>query len=398
MNLLSSLFNLGVRPEHDVFEKRLVRAVNILGCFSILSVTGTAIFGFFFQHNFSSVYILFGLPVFISVLVLNYRGKTMLSISLLFIISAIILGIYSIRTTEESYTHSLFILNIIGLSLLYKKERARNYLYVSLGATILAIIFVLLAFHFNWFTEFRDPLTFPKEQRRFTFVMLIICSIVFSVVVVVSYNQQHRAMENSLEEQRVLLAEVNHRVKNNMAVIISLINLQRSTISNLETKEALREIHDRIMAMALVHQKMYENKSKSAIDIGAYINELVGEIRKSLDIRNNIEFEIEYDAIKLDFSKTIPLGLILNELITNSVKHAFVTTDHPKISISMKSVPHDRIQLIVSDNGVGFNQNAKEATIGLGISLIESLAEQLDGKWNFEGKNGFVFRLTLPEN
>lgn len=396
MNPFKAFFNIGVRPEHDISDARFIRAVNVLGGNAIVSVIGVSLYGYFVQQNPTGFYPLFILPFFLGVIYLNHAQKTMLAVSILFIASAAILGIYSIRTGEKSYTHTLYVLNIIGLSLLYRKEKTRKYFYVSMIATVISIVVVLLSFQFNWFIELRDPLVHPDHERRLIFFLLIVCSILFSMVVVVSYNQQHRAMENSLEEQRVLLAEVNHRVKNNMAVIISLINLQRNNAKNEETQYALRDIHDRIMAMALVHQRMYENKSKSAIEIGGYINELINELRKSLDIKDNIEFTITSDQIFLDVSQTIPLGLILNELVTNSIKHAFEFTAKPTIDISVKKLDAGTLELIVHDNGKGIDEQEIKANGGLGLSLIQSLSEQIEGKCTFKKENGFIFRLSFP--
>ena len=148
--------------------------------------------------------------------------------------------------------------------------------------------------------------------------------------------------------------------------------------------------------MALVHLKMYENKNKSAIELEPYIKELVSEINNSISISQKIKFEYDLDPINLDVSSAIPMGLILNELITNAIKHAFSEIAFPEITISLKCIEGRIIELTVKDNGKGLPKNAEENEDGIGISLIRSLSEQLDGTCSFENANGMIFHLAIP--
>jgi len=396
MKLLKSILNIGVLPEHTRFEARLIRAINILAGYAILSMIFATCYGYYFQKNESSLYALLSLPLFFLVIYFNKINKSFIAITVLFISSAVVLGIYSVRVGEASFTHSMFVLNLMGLALIYRNQKARFYFYLCLIFTLICLITVLVIFHNNWFVEFRDPLVIPERDRELNFFMLILCSLIYMAVVVSTYQQQTFDIENSLNEQRVLLAEVNHRVKNNMAIIISLLNMQRNVSKEPETIEALQDVHDRIMSMALVHQKMYENKSKSSIELDTYINELIDEIRNSLDLSNNVAFETDIEAICMDVSTAIPLGLILNELITNAMKHAFKNIEHPKITISLKEVNSYSIELIVSDNGGEISLEKLKQGSGLGISLIQSLADQIDSKYEFVVDKGLVFKLLIP--
>lgn len=396
MNLLNTFFNRGVLPEHDVFQVRLIRAVNVLGGNAIMCILLAAFYGFFIQNNDASLYTLISLPFFILVLYLNKTQRNLLAIAILFSVSAILLGIFSIRVGEESYLHSLYVLNIIGLSLLYRQQHAKMYFYISISVTLLCILIVLISFLNNWFVDFRDASVNPIEERKVYYAILIICSVVFSIVVVSSHKQQQRAMNAALEEQKVLLAEVNHRVKNNLAIIISLLNMQRNISDNEETKESLLDIHDRVMSMALVHEKMYKNKNKNTIELESYITDLVSEIRNSIDINRNIDYTIDIEPLNLEVTTVIPLGLILNELITNAMKHAFKDNKTPKILISVKRIHEINFELIVHDNGVGATTEVLKGKNGLGVDLIQSLCEQIEGKCTFEVQNGLVFKLHAP--
>lgn len=396
MNLLRSLLNIGVRSEHDVFRVRLIQAVNILSVNGIICMLFAALYGTFVQHNPTSFIILFAIPFFLLTLYFNRIQKVLLSMSLLFMSNSSILAFYSIRTGEESYTHILFVLMIIALSLLYRRGEHKKVFYINLAFTLLSIAFVLICYKQNWFIQFKDPFIIPVEQRQLNFIILIFCTLLFSMVVAVTYQVQHKAMQDSLDEQKVLLAEVNHRVKNNLAIIVSLLNLQRNSSTDPKTKEALQDVHDRVMAMALVHQKMYEKKSKNAIELDTYITDLVSEIKRSLDINKNIDVKINIEPIQLNVSFAIPLGLILNELITNSIKHAFDGVEKPEIKIDFIKTADDDYQLTVKDNGIMDPIGKINAETGLGIGLINSLTEQVEGTSNFKFRDGLTFELIMP--
>jgi two-component sensor histidine kinase len=283
----------------------------------------------------------------------------------------------------------------MGLSLLYRREKAKIYFNTSLYFTIFCILFVLISFKFHWFDGFIDTSVVADEQRKMSFYILLVCSLVYSFVIVTTYRQQYKRMQDSVEEQTVLLAEVNHRVKNNLAIIISLLNMQKNATGNSETKNAIQDVHDRIMSMALVHQKMYQNKNKTSIELGNFIADLVVEIRNSLDLKENIMYETMIDSVRLDVSIAIPIGLILNELITNSIKHAFHEIEEPNISITLTK-KDGLIELVMKDNGMGTTLENLNENTGIGMSLIQSLVDQIEGKYTFEVNNGVSFKLIFP--
>ncbi|MEY3238439.1 MAG: hypothetical protein RI883_2540 [Bacteroidota bacterium] len=395
MNLLKSFYNLGVHSDQDAGDMKMIRTVNLLAANAFVCVILATLFGYFAQNNESSLYTLFSLPLFALGIYLNIKRKILSAITVLFLSSSLLLAVYSLRTGEETYTHVLFVLNIMGLSLLYRKEKAKMYYNTSLYFTISCILFVLISFKLNWFENFVDTSLIAENQRELNFYILLVCSLVYSFVIISSYRSQYKQMQNAIEEQKVLLAEVNHRVKNNLAVIISLLNMQKNATGNRETKNALQDVHDRIMSMALVHQKMYQNKDKTSIELGNFIADLVVEIRKSLDLKENILYETMIDSVNLDVSIAIPVGLVLNELITNSIKHAFQETKEPNISITLTK-KDGYIELVMRDNGMGATFDNLNQNAGIGMSLIQSLVDQIEGTYSFEVKNGLAFTLEFP--
>jgi two-component sensor histidine kinase len=142
---------------------------------------------------------------------------------------------------------------------------------------------------------------------------------------------------------------------------------------------------------------MYENKSKSAVDLKPYIMERVSEITNSIGIAHTIDVIYELDAINLDVSSAISIGLILNELIANSIKHAFRDVQKPSIEISLKKMEGNWIELIFKVNGKGMSLE-KAVQRGIGIGLIQSLTDQLDGTCAFLNEQGMTFCLAIPNN
>jgi len=185
------------------------------------------------------------------------------------------------------------------------------------------------------------------------------------------------------EEKTILLKEIHHRVKNNLQLIISLLRLQSYQIENKETNQSFNEAINRIIAISSIHEKIYQNESFSEIDIEEYFKDLSKEIINMQDYNRDIEtnFSFEMNSIQLD--PIIPLALIFNELISNSIKHFKNYDKQLVIDISFKKRDKKILQLIYSDNGTWI-ENEKKNT--LGIELITALTLQLNGKINLQKK------------
>lgn len=391
-----TILNAGVTPELDVFDANCIRATNRFGFYGTIASCIGLSYGFFLEETSSSNLSSIIFPFLIGILFLNRYQKNLLAIFLGFVALSVIIAFFSIRNGEDSATHFLFSIALISLTLFYRKEKSIRYFFSSMGVILIAAIIVALYFSFKG--QF-----FPQKnefnslfQRRLVYFLLLLSSVSLTFILVYSYKKNYKFLENAVEEQQTLLAELNHRVKNNMAIIISLLNMQKNRTDNPETLEALQDVHDRVMSMALVHQKMYQNKNISMVELAPYITELIAEIRNSIDIKKNITFRTEIEPIQLDLSTTIPLGLILNELITNAIKHAFPNKENPEIFISLKQVDDNHFEVLVLDNGIGSTAPNLSKRNGLGMKLIESLTEQINGKCEFKTDNGLHFKLIVP--
>jgi two-component sensor histidine kinase len=391
-----SVLNAGVTSDLDAFDANCIRAMNRIGFYGTLASCVGISYGFFLEDapSFNLSFVIF--PILVSILILNRYQKNLLAILIGFVALSIIIAFFSIRNGEDSATHFLFSFAIISLTLFYRKEKSIRYFFSSMGVILIAAIIVALSFNYNWQLFPRNSELDSLFQRRVIYFLLILSSVSLTFILVYSYKKNYKVLENALEEQQTLLAELNHRVKNNMAIIVSLLNMQKNRTDNIETQEALQDVHDRVMSMALVHQKMYQKQNISMVELAPYITELIAEIRNSIDLKKNIAFKTEIAPIQLDISTTIPLGLILNELITNAIKHAFPSKENPEIFISLKKVDESHFEVLVLDNGIGSLPPNPPKSNGLGLKLIESLTEQINGKCEFTSDNGLRFKLIVP--
>ena len=196
------------------------------------------------------------------------------------------------------------------------------------------------------------------------------------------------------------MKEIHHRVKNNMQVISSLIKLQSSYIKDQKYIEIFKESQNRIKAMALIHEKLYQSKDLVNIDFPEYVKNLVnGLIRSYRSGANTIGLKAEISDVDIGVDSAMPCGLIINELVSNSLKHAFPEGEGGEIKITMRSVNGSEIELIVSDNGVGFPEDIDfRKTDSLGLQLVSTLAEgQLHGTVELKSDKGTEFKIRFKE-
>ena len=198
-----------------------------------------------------------------------------------------------------------------------------------------------------------------------------------------------------LSEKEWLLREIHHRVKNNLQVVNSLLASQAAFLKDRTAIKAMKESQHRIQAMSLIHQKLYNSENHSSIYMPQYIGELVEYLKDSFNIKQNVFFQLDIEPLWLDVTKVIPLGLILNEIITNAFKYAFPHSQEDKISIQLKS-EGNKIMLIVADNGHGLPENYNHSkNDSFGMTLIRGMAEDLEGNFAIENHHGTKISVTF---
>jgi PAS domain S-box-containing protein len=203
----------------------------------------------------------------------------------------------------------------------------------------------------------------------------------------------------SLNEKEILLKEIHHRVKNNLQVISSMLRLQSEYIEDKLGKEIFRESQNRVMSMALVHEKLYRTQDLAMIDIDDYIKNLINNLYQSYGVKYSlIKYYVNCNNIKLNIETTIPLGLILNELITNIFKHAFGIDREGSITVSLEKVNERELKLQIKDTGIGFSKEIDfRNTKTLGLQLVITLCKQLGGTIEMSVIDGTSFIICFEE-
>jgi PAS domain S-box-containing protein len=206
-------------------------------------------------------------------------------------------------------------------------------------------------------------------------------------------------IKTSLQEKEILLKEIHHRVKNNLQVISSLLNLQAYNSSDPQLLKILREGQNRIRSMALVHEKLYQSKDLSRIDFAEYIRNLAVHLFHSYQVDpGRVQLKQDIEGIFLDINTGIPCGLIMNELISNSLKHAFPGGRSGNVYLELKRQDDRRLCLVVRDDGIGLPEGLDiQKTKTLGMQIVTLLAYQLDGTIELSRKQGTEFRILFQE-
>ncbi|MFS0518046.1 sensor histidine kinase [Nostoc sp. UIC 10607] len=209
--------------------------------------------------------------------------------------------------------------------------------------------------------------------------------------------QAEEQIKASLQEKEVLLKEIHHRVKNNLQIISSLLNLQAEYLKDNQALEVFKDSQNRIESMALIHEKLYQSQDLARINFADYIQDLVTNLFYSYNVNSNsITLKMKVEEVFLAIDAAIPCGLIINELISNSLKYAFPERELGEICIDFCSIEPNLFTLTISDNGVGLAQDFDfQATESLGLRLVKGLTQQLQGNIDFISDNGVKYKIQF---
>jgi two-component sensor histidine kinase len=213
--------------------------------------------------------------------------------------------------------------------------------------------------------------------------------------------ESEQKISESLHEKNILLAEIHHRVKNNLAVISGLLQMQMWNVEDASAKKALQQSQLRIQSIALVHEKLYQNETFADINISDFARELVDAVSDSFkQPEQNVTLNYSMDNMKMNINQAVPLSLLLNECIVNCYKHAFAGRKEGKIDIVL-DLNGDKVEIQVADNGHGLPDDFEfEIQQSLGVTLIRTLVSQLRGSARYESTGEgtrFILEFTLEE-
>lgn len=207
-------------------------------------------------------------------------------------------------------------------------------------------------------------------------------------------------IKTALDEKEVLIKEIHHRVKNNLQIISSLLSLQAGKINDRESLEIYRETEDRVRSMALIHAKLYESEDLASINFLDYLDSLTESLFNSYVHGGRIpELTVKSEEINIDIDLAIPLGLIITELLSNSLKHAFTEDNTGKITIEIVADPTECCtHFIVGDNGAGIPKSVNfQNASSLGLRLVKSLVNQIGANISIDRKTGTTFTISVPD-
>lgn len=203
----------------------------------------------------------------------------------------------------------------------------------------------------------------------------------------------------SLRKKVMLLQEIHHRVKNNLQIMSSLLYLQSTRVEDEGTRRMLKESESRIRSMALVHEQLYQSADLSAVDFAQYIRTLAAHLFRSYAVDSNVvSLEIGTDPVPLSIESAMPVGLIVHELLTNSLKYAFPNGRRGSVRIELKKTDDGEIHLAIGDNGVGFSSGSGPGNAeSLGLNLVRTLIEQLEGTLELDRSSGTNYQIAFAD-
>nr|WP_315224426.1 sensor histidine kinase [uncultured Flavobacterium sp.] len=246
-----------------------------------------------------------------------------------------------------------------------KNEVVIRYIFIA----SLAVTFIILALLYNRYCIKRKNNTVLEAQQE-------------------EINIKNKKLSNLLKEKEWLLKEIHHRVKNNLQIVISLLNTQSAYLENEDALQAIQKSQNRMQAMSLIHQKLYQTDNLSSINMSWYIQELTCYLKESFDNDNRVRFELDTQSLELDVAQAVPLGLILNEAVSNAIKYAFPERKGI-INIKFIETEENIFLLQIKDNGIGLPDGFQPTEMNsLGMDLITGLTEQLDGTFDITTDNG----------
>ena len=237
-----------------------------------------------------------------------------------------------------------------------------------------------------------------QQNRQLLILVAVIFLVLLIILLLINYRtntKKNKLLSKQNQEKEFLLKEIHHRVKNNLGIVSSLLALQSEQLEDNSVKDAMLESQNRVNSMSMIHQRLYQGTDLAAIEMKDYFTNLGSHVLDSFGLEGSVSLACEMNAIELDVDTAVPLGLIVNELITNSLKYAFPDNREGVIAIHL-SKNESALELLIRDNGIGFDQSKPAKGTGFGTQLINLLVMQLDGIITTDSDNGTVVNLQFP--
>jgi two-component sensor histidine kinase len=392
LKLFNQYKKIGIKSDYKIWEVALTRKLNILTLIGFFNISLTLLF--FYLFNYTSFFnecilVLIAAPL---VVIANHFKNYIWGSYVFYFIGFILFYFLCSKMGSNTYSIFYFFPLIISLVQIFARRELLVHLFILSAFCFVTMLAVVYNYNYGYFEmEYTDKQIL--NLKLFNIIITFFTSSAFMLVVTLENLKQEQIIFNDVKEKEVLLSEVFHRVKNNMNIITSLLNLQKDISTSPETKNALEDSRNRVFSMALVHQKIYQNRSLNHINFKDYVTDLTDELCASFG-NTIIEKELELENIELDISYAIPCGLIINELVTNSFKYARLPDRKLKIYVKLFQKA-DTVYLIIKDNGPGVEDFESLNKDSLGLFLVKSLSEQIDAKYMFRNNPGCELELVF---
>jgi two-component sensor histidine kinase len=378
------------------------RVFNLTSCIILLFCVQATTFNFFLGLHIVTIWLGIGGTIASSFIFYLSRIKNQFSPSLIFLFSVIailILGPLHFYNGGSNGPVAFLIIMLLFVYIFIAPLFMQGWIYAMYCASLL-VIFLMEYINPQWVVPYET-----KEQRFIDYGIVLLYITFFTSFTIwifrKSYDREQKTIRLQKEElERLyvqtneknlyiesLIKELHHRVKNNLQVVSSLMSLQSNRMKDAEARQALEEGRTRVNAMALIHQKLYLNHELAAVNMGEYLEHLCASLAESFGFPSAIvSTEVQLTSQTLDIDRAVSIGLIVNELVTNSFKHAFHGVHEPSVNVSLKQTASELI-LDVADNGKGMHQEA-HAKNSFGMKLVQTLVQQLGAGMEVDNKSG----------
>ena len=245
----------------------------------------------------------------------------------------------------------------------------------------------------------QDKLVQQAEiKSKQSWIATLIITIVFVIVIALLLFMGYRISQRNRHKVEMLLKELHHRVKNNLQILSSILSLQSLHLTDADAIQAIKSSESRVNTMALIHKKLYKDESNRTIDIHEYITELSSFLLHSYGYNSQtLQLNITGEGIHIDVDKAIPIGLILNELISNALKYAYPEQANPRLDIHFQLLPSTELKIELRDNGKGMvTSETDDGTGSFGLKMVNTLIKELKGKITVAVQSGTAYTLQLP--
>ena len=406
-NYISSI---GIQDDYDDI---LVKRITLFNQFSVIAIVIFLLSGinnFFLGDVFSAILIECLLLVCLVGFYLNKLQYHRFAITFLFATVTVAIFYFDSYSGINSGTYLFHFPLILALAFIFdmREDKYRMVIHFSIIICLLAVNIVTRRELFE--SKFLND--YQRGQMFMFNLFLSVSSVGFFVYLMVQNTvkenylyiiqleerrKSEEIVKSTLAEKNILISELHHRVKNNLAIISGLFSLRIQDGMHEEARSVLVESRDRVRSMALIHNLLYKSNSLTEVNFNTYATELIKEISTSYPtVANSVKTNTHINNVFLNVNMAIPCGLILNELLTNCYKHAFTDSSGGIIDITFEK-NNKLLKMTVKDNGKGLpdDYNTKHS---LGMTVIEALSEQLEGNFSFSNKQGTIFELNFKEN